>query len=636
MAAAVAIETGPRPSGSKLDLINATVAAISRHGLSSLTSAKIAGMAGHTAASINFHFGSKEALLLATLREVSEEFAGAIEAGLAERATDPLDGLQAIIDASLSPQLSDARKVAVWYAFLAESGAREDYQRICGDRDKAYSQAIGRFCAEIVAGHGGSQRPDADAVALGLVGLIDQIWQDILFQGDDFDREAGKRQCRAYLASVFPWLGDRIRQGARQTACVHRRSRTPEPGAGQGLRHTLPGWVYHNEEFFELERERLLLPSWQIACHVSELARTGDYVAFEFLGERGFVVRDGSGAIRAFHNVCSHRAHAVVGGKSGHCPKFIACPYHGWTYHLDGRNRSVSAPDTFPKFDRAAFGLKPIETEVFMGLVFVRFRPGEAHVAERLEPFRAELSRYRIEEMVPLDDGWENTLDIDWKNVVENYVEDYHFPMGHPGLSALMESDYDREVTAGGAMRLSHRMRRAAAEILERRALCIAAAARCASAEGHAAALDVFRTLPQRVLRCVSRVARFLSGHSAGAGARAPARQDLRLHRRTPGNARGPVPQRAHQRPGAGRGRGPDALRAAGPVVQRLHDRHPLGQGDRARRIPGLDPGTTAGGAAADGAGQRQRKRLSPVASGQLFRHVAGGPRPNAPAQAAV
>jgi phenylpropionate dioxygenase-like ring-hydroxylating dioxygenase large terminal subunit len=180
-------------------------------------------------------------------------------------------------------------------------------------------------------------------------------------------------------------------------------------------------------------------------------------------GERGFVVRDEAGTIRGFHNVCAHRAHAVVGGARGNCPRFLACRYHGWTYHLDGRNRSVSAADTFPKFDRAAFGLKPLEAEVFMGLVFVRFRAppagDDASVAERLEPFREEMAHYRIAGMVPLDDGWENTLDIDWKNVVENYVEDYHFPIGHPGLSALMEADYDREVTPGGAMRLSHQMR---------------------------------------------------------------------------------------------------------------------------------------------------------------------------------
>src|SRR3954449_5613065 len=102
-----------RASGSRLDLIRATMAAISRHGLSSLTSSKIAIAAGHTAASINFHFGSQEALLLATLREVSEEFAEEVARALAAAGDDPLQGLLAIVNASLSAQLSDAQKVAV-------------------------------------------------------------------------------------------------------------------------------------------------------------------------------------------------------------------------------------------------------------------------------------------------------------------------------------------------------------------------------------------------------------------------------------------------------------------------------------------------------------------------------------------
>src|SRR5262245_18878873 len=106
-----------RPTGSKLELIRATVAAISRHGLSELTSAKIAGMAGQTAASVNFHFGSKEALLLATLREVSEEFAAGMADVLADSGDDTLRALLAIVDASLSRNLSEAKKVAVWYAF---------------------------------------------------------------------------------------------------------------------------------------------------------------------------------------------------------------------------------------------------------------------------------------------------------------------------------------------------------------------------------------------------------------------------------------------------------------------------------------------------------------------------------------
>jgi phenylpropionate dioxygenase-like ring-hydroxylating dioxygenase large terminal subunit/AcrR family transcriptional regulator len=457
MAATLEALGDARPTGSKLDLINATVAAISRHGLSSLTSAKIAGMAGHTAATNNLHFGSKETLLLTTLREVSEEFAQVMEAVLAETAGDPWRSLLGLIDASLSPRLSDSRKIAVWYAFLAESNARDDYQRICGERDAAYNQSLTRMCRELIEAHAGEPRPDADAVALGLAGLIDQLWQSILFEGDDYDREAGKRQCRAYLASVFPWLATRLEVASVPRAPLQVVAATP--AEQPGLTYTLPAWVYSSDEFHELEKEHLFLPGWQVVCHVSEVARAGDYVAFEFFGRRGFVVRDESGGLRAFHNVCAHRAHAVVSGERGSCGKFLTCMYHGWTYHLDGRNRSVSAPDSFPKFDRSSFGLKPIELEIWMGMVFVRFRGGEPSVAERMRSFAAELAHYRIDAMAPLDDLWVQDLEIDWKNVVENYVEDYHFPMGHPGLSALMESQYDREVHVNGTMRLSHRMR---------------------------------------------------------------------------------------------------------------------------------------------------------------------------------
>jgi phenylpropionate dioxygenase-like ring-hydroxylating dioxygenase large terminal subunit/AcrR family transcriptional regulator len=471
MSANLESATGLRPTGSRLDLINATVAAISRHGLSTLTSAKIASVAGHTAASINFHFGSKEALLLATLREVSEEFADVLAGVLAGAGEDPLSRLLAVIDASLSARLSDTQKVAVWYAFLAESSARADYQRICGERDESYCQGVTAACREIIAMRPVDGRPDAEAISLGLTGTIDQLWQGILFDGDAFDREAAKRRCHSYLRSVFPWLADRITASATapafvgapaQAAAVTTAARAPtlDDAADPALRYTLPAWIYHNEEFHELEREHLLRPSWQIVCHSSELAKAGDYVTFEFFGQRGFVIRDEAGTLRAFHNVCAHRAHAVVSGERGQCAKVLTCPYHGWSYHLDGRNRSVSAPDTFPKFDRSKFGLKPVELEVYTGMVFVRFRAGEASVAERMKPYEAELSHYRMAEMVPLDDLWVHDVAIDWKNLVENYVEDYHFPMGHPGLSALMEQEYDRDVlAANGTMRLSHKMR---------------------------------------------------------------------------------------------------------------------------------------------------------------------------------
>src|SRR5262245_10242756 len=476
-----------RPTGSKLDLINATVAAISQHGLSELTSAKIAGAAGHTAASINFHFGSKEALLLATLREVSEEFADGMSTVLTDAGDDALRALLSVVDASLSRNLSDAKKVAVWYAFLAESNARKDYQSICGERDQSYTQTVTSLCTRLIESRGVTNWPDAEAVSLGLTGLIDQQWQSILFEGDGFDRDAAKRQCRAYLCSVFPWLAERIEAAAPARARQRVLDRQAEVAADPALTYTLPAWIYHNEEFSELEKERLFMPSWQIVCHVSELKAPGDYVTFEFFGRRGFMVRDETGMLRAFDNVCAHRAHAVVSGERGRCGKFLTCPYHGWSYHLDGRNRSVSAPDTFPKFDRSRFGLKSLELEVFCGMVFVRFQSGEASVAERMQPHVAELAHYRMDEMVPLDDLWVHEVKIDWKNLVDNYVEDYHFPMGHPGLSALMEPQYDREVYPKGTMRLSHHMR--------------ATPLKSWSAQGYAKFLPVIEHLPEDMRR---------------------------------------------------------------------------------------------------------------------------------------
>ena len=483
MAANIDPGTELRPTGSKLDLIQATVAAISQHGLSEVTSAKIAGAAGHTAASINFHFGSKEALLLATLREVSEEFAGAMQRVLEEAADDDLRALLGIVDASLGRGLSDSHKIAVWYAFLSESKARGDYQRICGERDAAWSRMVMNLCKRLISARGNGPWPDAEAVAQGLMGLIDQQWQGILFEGDDFNRETARRQCRAYLCSVFPWLAPRVE------AAAPARLPVPEPEAPTDpeLRLTLPAWVYSSPEFHALEKEHIFMSSWQIVGHTSELTETGDYLTFEFFGRRGFVVRGADGVLRAFHNVCSHRAHAVVSGERGRCAKFMTCMYHGWTYHLDGRNRSISAPDTFPKFDRSKFGLKSIELEVFMGMVFIRFRGGEPSVAERMAPHVPELAHYRMAEMVPLDEMWTNEVTIDWKNVIENYVEDYHFPIGHPGLSALMEARYDRQSFPGGTMRLSHRMREKPLKSW--------------SAQGYAKFLPVIEHLPEDMRR---------------------------------------------------------------------------------------------------------------------------------------
>ena len=227
---------------------------------------------------------------------------------------------------------------------------------------------------------------------------------------------------------------------------------------------TLPAWCYFDAEFFGLEQEAIHLAAWHIVCHECEVPEPGDYRTFELLGERAFVLRDKAGRIRAFHNVCRHRAHALVAGRKGRCPGAIRCPYHGWTYSLEGQLKTVPDAGGFAPFDKADFGLAPVEHEIFLGFIFIRFRSDGPSVAARLAPYRDELAHYRFEQLRPCSGPWLQDMAVDWKNVWDNYLENYHFPLGHPGLSELMGRAYQMEAHDDlRVARLSHRLRDRAA-----------------------------------------------------------------------------------------------------------------------------------------------------------------------------
>jgi carnitine monooxygenase subunit len=210
-----------------------------------------------------------------------------------------------------------------------------------------------------------------------------------------------------------------------------------------GDNHTLPAWVYNDERFFELERTNLFAFSWHFGCHVSELAKPGDYVTLKVSGERAVITRLDDGSIKAFHNTCRHRAHAVVPSERGNCARVHVCPYHGWTYNRDGSLRGI--PGGNEQDVAQADGLPPIETEVFAGFVWIRFNPGGPSVAQRLARYKDLLSAYRIEEMQSNHDLAVEEHAVDWKNMMDNYLEGYHVPKGHPGLNRMVESRYDVE-----------------------------------------------------------------------------------------------------------------------------------------------------------------------------------------------
>ncbi|TLY67541.1 MAG: aromatic ring-hydroxylating dioxygenase subunit alpha [Gammaproteobacteria bacterium] len=208
---------------------------------------------------------------------------------------------------------------------------------------------------------------------------------------------------------------------------------------------SLPAWIYRDAEFFERERDCVFRGSWQLVCHLSDVPQPGDFHTFEFLGESVLVLRGEDGAVRAFHNVCRHRAARLLDGPRGHCGRRITCPYHAWTYGLDGRLLGVPNRDGFTGLNPARHGLVPLEHEVFMGFIFVRFAPGLPGVHEMAAPYARELAAYGFEELVPLGRVTLRARAVNWKNVADNYSDGLHINVAHPGLTRLFGKGYGIE-----------------------------------------------------------------------------------------------------------------------------------------------------------------------------------------------
>ncbi len=210
---------------------------------------------------------------------------------------------------------------------------------------------------------------------------------------------------------------------------------------------SLPGWVYHDPEFFAAEMERVIRPSWQVVCHVSDVPDRGDWRTLDYLGESVIVVRGDDGAVRAFSNVCRHRGSRLVDGHQG-CARKLVCPYHAWTYALDGALAGVPGRSDYPGLAPADLGLIPVEQEIWRGFVFVRLQGGGAPVAEMMRPYEAEIEPYRFEELRAIGRVTLRPRDVNWKNVADNYSDGLHIPVAHPGLTRLFGRNYRVEAEA--------------------------------------------------------------------------------------------------------------------------------------------------------------------------------------------
>ena len=206
--------------------------------------------------------------------------------------------------------------------------------------------------------------------------------------------------------------------------------------------HTLPGSFYYDPAIFAHETDAIFARTWQLAGHVSQLSEPGDYITEEVGEESVIVLRDRAGELRAFYNVCQHRAHRLLEGE-GRLKSVITCPYHAWCYGLDGALRTARNSDQVDGFDKAQFSLKPVRVEALCGFVYVNLDPQAPALGVGLGDFEREFLSFDPEPQ-RLVRAYRKVIDVkaNWKNVIENYAECYHCPNAHQSLStAALDMD---------------------------------------------------------------------------------------------------------------------------------------------------------------------------------------------------
>jgi nitrite reductase/ring-hydroxylating ferredoxin subunit len=350
------------------------------------------------------------------------------------------------VDLYLDTQIASPRKVSVWYSFWGEASSRQEYYDICGRKDEEFAALVHELIERLIV-QAGAVHLDADGIALGLIGVLEMMWQAFAFQSESsIDRAAARRRSLAYLRSVFPGhFGAAPAAPGASAALQHAAQRAPapapadaaglaesdvpvlhaagvvalpvalpsaaaHPSAASGAR--LPAWAYAHGALLAAERDRLLRPSWQFIGHQAEMPAAGDFLSVDLAGERVLVVRDERGRLRAFRNACRRRPHALVIARSGHFDGAIRCASHGLTYRLDGRWVDGDTPG-----DLSALELKSLGALILVRATAAAPTPATATPATATEPDWSAFDRLRPSGMQQIE------VAADWKLIVERWLE---------------------------------------------------------------------------------------------------------------------------------------------------------------------------------------------------------------------
>ncbi len=186
--------------------------------------------------------------------------------------------------------------------------------------------------------------------------------------------------------------------------------------------------LYRSQDIHQLELSNIFAKDWLCPGRAADIPNPGDYLTYSIADQPIFIQRGKDGEIRAFANVCRHRMMKLLDG-TGSC-KRIVCPYHAWTYGLDGNLIGAPHMDRSKGFDKSKISLTPIRVAVWHGWIYVTLNPQAKPIADLLSDFPDFLDLYRMEDYIPVvtqDHVWQTN----WKLLTENFIEGYHLPIAH-------------------------------------------------------------------------------------------------------------------------------------------------------------------------------------------------------------
>ena len=235
----------------------------------------------------------------------------------------------------------------------------------------------------------------------------------------------------------------RSRVGEEKNAALRgeRGEFTNDPGVS----FTLPSRFYLDAEIQRLEAAKIFQRAWIYVGHQSEITNVGDYFVDSVAGQSIVVLRDQDLRARAFFNVCQHRGHELL-ENCGHLRQGIVCPYHGWTYALDGALRHARHTEKLQNFDPRAFGLKEIRLAVCAGLMMVNLSHDAPAFDDEYDGLAATFLGH-LPNLAGFTKAFHFNYDIaaNWKVVVDNFSEGYHIPVAHRLLSQVLDVEAANE-----------------------------------------------------------------------------------------------------------------------------------------------------------------------------------------------